>query len=151
MSKVKQVIVVIKEYADKYRGKMMAQVCHASLGSLLKMFQKEKCEFVSGGAFEPGQPHFRYSVEFNEGSCLDEWLNGIFTKVVLYVETEAELLELVKKLEDETIFPYPIPHALITDSGLTVFHEQPTITCLGIGPWNSDEIDKVTKDLKVLK
>lgn len=149
--KTKQVIVVIKKYADQYRGKMMAQVAHASLGSLLKFAAKEECSFLPGGAYEPGQKHFKFTLDFQEGSVLDEWLNGLFTKTILYVETEEELLELQKKCNDETLFPIPIPNCLITDSGLTVFHGQPTVTCLGIGPWDADEINKVTGHLSLLK
>jgi len=149
--KTKQVIVVIKKYADQFRGKMMAQVAHASLGSLLRMASKESCEFVPGGAFEPGQPHFKYTFDFVKGSVLDEWLNGIFTKTVVYVESTEELLKIQEQLEDEELFPITIPHCLITDSGKTVFHGEPTVTCLGIGPWDAAEIDKVTGNLPLLK
>ena len=43
-----------------------------------------------------------------------------------------------------------IPNALITDAGLTEFHGVPTKTCLGIGPWESEEIDKITGELSLL-
>ena len=43
-----------------------------------------------------------------------------------------------------------IPVTLITDCGLTEFHGVATNTCVGIGPWWSDEIDEFTKDLKLL-
>lgn len=149
--KTKQVIVVIEEYAKKWRGKMMAQVAHASLGSLMRMMSKEECTYLPGGMYEEGQKHYKYTLEFQEGTLLDQWLNGSFTKVVVYVKTEKELLDLIEKLEDEKISPIPVPYALIKDSGLTVFHGQPTITCLGIGPWDSDVIDKVTGHLPLLK
>ncbi len=39
---------------------------------------------------------------------------------------------------------------LITDSGKTEFHGQPTRTCLAIGPDESSRIDTVTGHLELL-
>jgi PTH2 family peptidyl-tRNA hydrolase len=39
---------------------------------------------------------------------------------------------------------------LITDSGKTEFHGQPTRTCLAIGPDESSKIDAVTGHLELL-
>ena len=66
-------------------------------------------------------------------------------KVVVSVDSDEELIALNKAL-DETW----IPHALITDSGLTEFHGVPTNTCLGIGPYEAEEIDKFTGNLPLL-
>lgn len=142
----KQVIVVrhdlIKGEKAVRRGKMMAQVAHASIASLLKLFIKEKSETL-----EPEQISYRYSVSFGDNTILSDWLLGKFKKVVVYVPGEKELLELCKKLDESETF---IPHALITDDGLTEFHGETTVTCLGIGPFTSEEIDKFTKDLPLL-
>ena len=142
----KQVIVVrhdvIKGEKAVRRGKMMAQVAHASIASLLKLFIKEKSETL-----EPGQISYRYSVSFGDNTILSDWLLGKFKKVVVYVPGEAEVLDLCKKLDESETF---IPHALITDAGLTEFHGETTVTCLGIGPFTSEEIDKFTKDLPLL-
>lgn len=134
MTEVKQVIVVRKDLGMR-KGKLVAQGSHASLGSLLKFFTKRE---RYGGSIE-------YSTLFKPGSALDKWLNGIFTKICVYVNSEQELLDLDKKCEE-----LEIPHALITDAGLTEFHGVPTITCLGIGPWDSGEIDKITGNLPLL-
>lgn len=91
------------------------------------------------------------SLEFKDGTLLDNWLNESFTKIVVSVEGEKELLELEKELqrlnEQESKL---IPYALITDNGKTVFHGVPTVTCLGIGPYVSEEIDKITGNLPLL-
>ena len=64
-------------------------------------------------------------------------------KITLVVETTAELHELLKEYE------WKCGTALIEDAGLTVFNE-PTVTCLGIGPWRvTDECVKL-KSLKPL-
>jgi PTH2 family peptidyl-tRNA hydrolase len=39
---------------------------------------------------------------------------------------------------------------LITDSGRTEFHGQPTRTCLAIGPDEASKIDQVTGHLELL-
>lgn len=43
-----------------------------------------------------------------------------------------------------------IPYALITDCGKTEFGGTPTVTCLGIGPYLSEELDKITGNLPLL-
>ena len=148
----KQVIVFRKDLLKGpnaiRKGKFGAQVAHASLGALLKLFnisKKEPIRLGSYGDIEPGQTYYEYSVTFGENTVLDDWLNGKFTKVVVSVNSDEELLELNKAL-DETV----IPHALITDSGLTEFHGVLTNTCLGIGPYEAEEIDKFTGNLPLL-
>jgi len=147
----KQVIVVrhdlIKGENAVRRGKMMAQVAHASLASLLKLFNITKSETLKGGFLEPGQISYNYNLSFGPDTVLDDWLNGKFTKVVVYVPGEKELLDLYEKLCNTNDL---IPFALITDAGLTEFKGVPTNTCLGIGPFISEEIDKFTGELPLL-
>ena len=147
----KQVIVFRKDLLKGpnaiRKGKFGAQCAHASLGALLKLFNVYKQEPIRVGLYEaePGQIQYEYNVFFEENTILDNWLNGKFTKVVVSVDSEEELLELNQAL-DET----HIPHALITDAGLTEFHGVPTNTCLGIGPYVAEEIDKFTGNLPLL-
>ena len=118
------------------------------MGALLKLFSVYKQEPIRlglSGNVEPGQVQYKYSVTFKENTVLNDWLNGKFTKVVVSVDSDEELIALNKAL-DETY----IPHALITDSGLTEFHGVPTNTCLGIGPYEAEEIDKFTGNLPLL-
>lgn len=147
----KQVIVVrhdlIKGPNAVRRGKMMAQVAHASLGSLLKFFTITKSETLEGGFLEPGQVSYNYELNFGPNTVLDDWLNGKFTKIVVSVPGEKELLELYEKLQNSDDI---IPFALITDSGLTEFNGVPTNTCLGIGPYLSERIDKYTSNFPLL-
>ena len=147
----KQVIVVrhdlIKGDHAVRRGKMMAQVAHASLASLLKLFIITKSETLERGFLEPGQISYKYELNFGPNTILDDWLNGKFTKIVVSVPGEKELLELHEKLQNSDEL---IPFALITDAGLTEFNGVPTNTCLGIGPYISEEIDKYTGNLTLL-
>ena len=147
----KQVIVFRKDLLKGpnaiRKGKFGAQCAHASLGALLTLFSVYKQELVRLGTFDvdPGKIQYEYNLTFGKDSILDDWLNGKFTKVVVSVDSDEELVALNKAL-DETY----IPHALITDSGLTEFHGVPTNTCLGIGPYEAEEIDKFTGNLPLL-
>ena len=62
---------------------------------------------------------------------------------MLKVGSEKELLELSERAKRT------LPAALIKDAGRTQI-EQGSVTCVGIGPAPENEIDKFTKDLKLL-
>ena len=147
----KQVIVFRKDLLKGpnaiRKGKFGAQVAHASLGALLTCFSVHKEELIKFGTIdvEPGQIQYEYNLTFNKDSVLDNWLNGKFTKIVVSVDSDEELIALNKALDGTYI-----PHALITDAGLTEFHGVPTNTCLGIGPYVAEEIDKFTGNLPLL-
>ncbi len=65
-------------------------------------------------------------------------------KVIVYVEKTADLFELFHRIPDD------IPKVMITDAGKT--HLDPgTVTCLGIGPYYEDELDKYTGNLKLVE
>lgn len=137
---VKQVIVFRKDLLKGdhaiRKGKFAAQVAHGSLGALLKLawrFRDEK---------DINHIDFRYG----DDSGLKKWLDGLFTKVCLSVDNDEELISLYNDIINNS----HIPCALITDAGLTEFHGVATNTCIGIGPWWSDEIDKFTGNLKLL-
>jgi len=72
------------------------------------------------------------------------WLEEGQCKIAARVESEEELLELEKKAKK-----LQLPCALITDRGLTELPPD-TKTCLGIGPAPSDQIDRVTGNLRLL-
>ena len=124
----KQVIVIRKDLKMR-RGKEISQGSHASLGSVLKLMKKSD---------------FKYELEFEKGTYLDQWLNGIFTKITCIVNSEEELLELYNKALESNI-----PAVLITDRGRTEFNGVATNTCIAIGPYYSEEIDKITGHLKL--
>ncbi|MEM3781673.1 MAG: peptidyl-tRNA hydrolase Pth2 [Candidatus Micrarchaeaceae archaeon] len=73
-----------------------------------------------------------------------EWLNTGEKKIVLKVSSKEELVSL-----NSLCSKAHVPCALVIDSGLTQL-EPGTPTALGIGPWKSEEIDKITGTLKLL-
>lgn len=124
---IKQVIVVRKDL-NMRKGKLAAQVAHASLKVLLDESRVDND-----------------TLKLSLDSSLREWINGIFTKVVVSVESEQELLEIYKQA-----CIAGLRTALIIDSGKTEFNGIPTKTCCAIGPDDSDLIDKITRTLKLL-
>jgi len=136
MSEVKQVIVVRKDL-NMRKGKLAAQVAHASMKVILDRMFKYNVSSTK---------RHEWVLEFSYDSPFDKWLNGLFAKIVVYVNSEKELLDLYDKAKENTW----IPSALIQDQGLTEFHGDPTYTCLAIGPFWSEKIDKITGDLPLL-
>lgn len=114
---VKQVIVVRKDLKLS-RGKMSAQVAHASLESYRKTSKKYP-------------------------SIVKSWLRKGGKKVVVYVNDKKALIALNKRISNK------IPKALIMDAGWT--HLKPgTVTCLGLGPYYEEDLDKYTGELKLV-
>ncbi len=79
----------------------------------------------------------------SDKKIVSKWRSQGMKKVVLKVNDQAELIKYKNIAEDNGLTT-----ALITDAGHT--HVAPgTITCLGIGPDDEKEIDKVTGKLKM--
>ncbi|MEM3400232.1 MAG: peptidyl-tRNA hydrolase Pth2 [Candidatus Micrarchaeia archaeon] len=72
-----------------------------------------------------------------------EWEEAGEKKIVVRVPNLASMLSLFEQAKAT------LPCALIKDAGLTQIPKG-TITCLVLGPWYSEAIDKFTKDLKLL-
>jgi PTH2 family peptidyl-tRNA hydrolase len=141
---VKQIILMRSDLKMR-RGKEISQGCHASLGAVLNLAKFESVLNVTKiGDVPLHKLGSRRILDIEADSYLDKWINGIFTKITLKVES----LEQLKALFDEAK-ANGMPGVLITDVGLTKFNGVPTVTCASIGPYWSDEIDKITKDLKL--
>ena len=72
------------------------------------------------------------------------WLREGQKKIVVKVTSEEEILDLRRLAVNNDI-----PQAIIRDAGMT---ELPpgTMTVIGIGPSKSEEVDKITGELKLL-
>lgn len=121
MKETKQVIVMRKDL-NMRKGKMVAQGAHASLGIFTSYY------FNNKKIPEP----------------IQKWLESSFKKVCVGVDSEEELLKVYMSV------PKEIPAILITDAGTTEFGGIPTKTCIAVGPWWSEDIDKITGELKLL-
>lgn len=122
---VKQVIIIRRDLKMR-RGKECSQAAHASMIWLSERLRK-----------------FLYkSVVLSSDEM--EWLNGTFTKITLQVSSEQELLDIYNKAKDKGLTVF-----LVTDSGKTEFAGVPTHTAVAIGPNKSEDINEITKDLKL--
>ena len=74
----------------------------------------------------------------------EKWMSEGGTKIVVKVDSESELNSIASKLART-----PIPFKVIVDAGQTQIPPG-TKTAIGIGPYLSGEIDKITGDLKLL-
>lgn len=123
----KQILIVRKDL-NMRKGKIVSQCAHASLKAILNLGE------ISNNVL---------SIPLT--STLLEWLTGRYTKICVYVNSEAELTELYAKAK-----ALRMPTVLITDLGLTEFKGVPTVTCCAIGPGKSETIDKLTSHLPLL-
>jgi PTH2 family peptidyl-tRNA hydrolase len=72
------------------------------------------------------------------------WLKEGQCKVIVKVSSLEQLLELQRQG-----IQLELPHSLVTDRGLTQLPPH-TVTCLGIGPAPSRQVDKITGNLPLL-
>ncbi len=126
--KVKQVIVMRKDL-NMSKGKMVTQGAHASIAFLTNKMKDNL-----------SNPEALWWVNLSQAE--KEWVYGTFFKVCVGVDSKKELLDIgynavmlglsVKYIEETTGF------------------DEPTFTCLAIGPDYSSKIDPITKHLKLL-
>ena len=137
---IKQVIVIRKDL-NMRKGKMCAQAAHASMKVFFDRKHFYKYKDSAEDDYEVDEDYCEFYISPEE----KEWIEGLFTKVVVGCNSEIELLFLYNKAVAQQI-----PCALITDAGLTEFHGKATTTAIAIGPAKSETIDKITGYLKLL-
>lgn len=115
---MKQIIVMRKDLKMP-TGKMVAQGAHASM---------------------------KATVMHMEDPRVKEWLSGLFTKVVVGVSSEEELLQVHQAALDAGLITEKI-----VDSGLTVFDGVHTLTCIAVGPDTHENLKPITGNLKLLR
>jgi len=125
--RTKQVLVMRHDLKMR-RGKQIAQGAHASMSFICRRLQ------------ETGSVSFD---DFTEAQLA--WLTSAFAKVCCRVNSEDELMEIHDKALKAGLEVH-----LITDSGKTEFHGEPTNTCLAIGPDEAEKIDEITGHLQLL-
>ena len=147
----KQVIIMRTHYPDgkggskKVRtGKLIAQGCHASLGSFLK--KREITPYgMTGDSPILDENKQIYLMEVQLTEEMQDWITGSFTKVVVYVETEEELRAIYGKALEAGL-----PCALIEDNGTTEFHGVLTPTAVAVGPARDTDLKPITGHLPLL-
>lgn len=138
----KQVIVVRKDL-NMRKGKIAAQVAHASLGCIKKILQKTEDTDIN--FFDTNEKIINYRLSYYEIDAFGEWFEDSWTKICASVDTETELLDIRDRCKEKNIL-----HCLVQDAGRTEFKGIPTYTCIAVGPFWSDKIDEITGNLKLL-
>jgi Uncharacterized conserved protein len=153
VDKVKQVIVVRKDL-NMPTGKLAAQVAHAAMAFMTNSLRNQL------PLADPYSNEIWHGIEHSQLAAaegiklrtievdreLSHWVDGSFTKAVVSVNSEAELLELYEKAKIARL-----RHTLITDEGRTVFNGVSTHTCIAIGPNYIDAVNAVTGKLPLYK
>lgn len=122
----KQVIVVRSDLKSMTVGKEDAQVGHAVAAFFCS--QLKGIDINEDGLYTVSLP-----------KAVIDWVSQSYKKVVLVAHNEAELLAV----RDRAVELGLEVHTIV-DSGLTCFNE-PTLTCISIGPDYDKLIDQVTK------
>jgi len=117
-------VIVMRTDLNMRKGKMIAQGAHASVAPFL----------VGDEFWEIVDP------------MVSEWVQyHAQKKICVGIKSEEELNALMEAAGESGIPFYPI-----IDHGYTEFKGVPTLTCCSLGPWDDEEIDKITGDLKLL-
>lgn len=121
-----QYIIIRKDLVKQMGiGKTAAQAAHASLGVLLNKEHK-----------------------IIENDDINKWLDGLFTKVVVYVKSKIALLNLAEKLNNDGFST-----KLIYDSCKTKLEPEEngtTLTCVGVIPMERKNVPEYLKKLRLL-
>lgn len=140
----KQIIIARKDLGMSI-GKICSQVSHASMAFL--------STFIKNNADLDGH------IDGYIDECIfHNWINGIFTKVVLEADNRNHLLKAIKMAEElgmvegEDFF-------LIKDNCLTELEPEEydengigrTLTCIGFRPMDSEVIDKIGKKYQLYR
>lgn len=172
---IKQVIVARNDL-NMRKGKLAAQVSHASMKIFFDMMKTETREipvfnvtpdYKDSKGYEM-TPMVIKSLYFHRDDPRLQWMEGIFTKVVLQGHSLEHICFLAEKA-----FDLNIPYATIEDHGNTEFNckqcnffeecennlksgtsnykcdKMRVTTCIAIGPHESEVIDLITRDLKL--
>lgn len=107
---------------------------------LRKDLNMRKGKMVAQGA----HASLRAIINDTQNPSIKWWLNNGMKKICVSCNSEKELTDLHGKA-----LAAKMPCSIILDAGHTEFN-QPTLTAVAIGPAEATEIDKITKELKLL-
>jgi len=130
MSELKQVIVVRKDL-NMSTGKLAAQVAHASVTA------------VMAGLEYDGDTH---TLRMPADNAINIWYTGSQTKIVVAVNSEAELRDIFMKAKEADVMTCSI----IKDEGRTEL-DGPTYTAVAVGPWDDWVVDTFTGHLPLYR
>ena len=140
---IKQILVIRKDL-NMRKGKIGAMCDHASMAFITRQvgFIESIAKDLSYTVHK-SKDNNHYLINLSDIQL--DWINNSFAKIVVYVNSEQELLDLIAKGKEAGI----VVHKVV-DSGATEFHGVPTLTCAAFGPDKSENLDKITGKLSLL-
>lgn len=100
------------------------------------------------------EPTYRYECNMAiDNNLYEQWMGGLFTKVILEAKNEAQMQKIVDKAK-ETGMVEGVDFFLIKDACLTELTPDETgtrWTCIGFAPMDAEKINAVTGKLQLYK
>lgn len=138
----KQIIIARKDL-NMSPGKLAAQVSHASMAFLTRMIQERSHPSVLSDSYN--------ALLLLDKKLYEQWICGIFTKIVLGAKNKTQLLK-AKTMAEEFGMKEGTDFFLIMDNCLTELEPEEdgrTLTCIGFKPMDNEIIDKIGKKYHV--
>lgn len=136
-------IIVARLDINMSAGKFAAQVSHASMAFLTNQLRQNArrldCNTV------------RTTCDFDYG-IWQGWINGIFTKIVLGVKDKKAMDKLIRKAKEHGMEEGKDFFPIYDNCRTQLIAEEPDgtcLTCVGFRPMHNDEIDPVTKRIRL--
>lgn len=163
----KQIIIARKDLGMGM-GKLAAQVSHASMAFLTNLIRStEYTSPLTKGMVSPWEEELKedwkdvigYDFEYIFNKDLyEQWIDDIFTKVVLEAKNRNHLLK-AKAMAEEMGMVEGKDFFLIKDCCKTELEPEEidengvgrTLTCIGFKPMDSEVIDKISKKYQLYK
>ena len=153
---MKQIIIVRKDL-NMSKGKMAAQVAHASMAFLTDIIRKYSiwgCEITGGGV---NYEFYTCSIHI-PSDIYNDWICGSFTKVILEAKNKYQL-EKVYTIANELGFKEGVHYFPIKDNCYTELEPEEvdengvgrTLTCVGFVPLNDEIANKISKKYQLYK
>jgi len=147
---MKQIIIVRKDL-NMSKGKMAAQVAHASMAFLTNMIRK--CTYVDDTRYSTYLCKFLVDKEL-----YNDWICDSFTKVILEAKNKYQL-EKVYTIANELGFKEGIHYFPIKDNCYTELEPEETdengvgrtLTCVGFIPLSDETANKISKKYQLYR
>lgn len=147
MDKNTKQVIVIRKDLNMRKGKMCAQASHASMAFLTKDGSMEhQIKYGYNGSETHIYKFINSSNDMKPNfDNIEHWLKNSFRKIVCYVNSEDELIEIHQRAINSGLMSH-----LIEDNGATEFNGVKTKTVVAIGPHEDSNFIGITDHLPLL-
>ena len=154
----KQIIIARKDL-NMSPGKLAGQVSHASMAFLTNMIRQkaQPCEWTGIVTYKQDVDIYCCNLKFDVG-LYEQWIDDIFTKVVLAAKNKNHLLK-AKTMAEEIGMKENVDFFCIYDCCKTELEPEfidengigRTLTCIGFRPMEDKIIDQISKKYQLYK